>query len=223
MKPLLLTFFAFCCFLTSSAQSVRASLSSHVPATGAVNVPTYLPLIITFNQAVSKGVGNIYLRNRSLSATLLIPVSSPNVTISDSIVYVAGVSLDGGSFYHVTIDSAAFESAGYNCYGLYDTSTWWFKTIGPAAGTGSVATTTNPASLTGPASNGLFILNCALPAAAIIDVSVYDLAGRVVARQWYTGKAGENSLRLQTAASAGTYIIRVDCEKTRSVIKADML
>lgn len=222
MKPFLLLFIFACIGTCALAQSGRPAMSSHIPATGATNVATYLPLAINFTKPVTKGLGNIYVHNRSLHATLTIPVASPNVGISDTSVYITGVYLEAGSYFHVTFDSAAFDSADLHCYGLYDTSTWWFRTAGDGVGVPSIVNQGIQASLLNPSSGGLFLLQCQLPVAATLRARVYDLSGRQVASETYQAKTGDNQLRLQTTLGTGSYFIQLDDGVKRTVLRAEM-
>jgi hypothetical protein len=83
------------------------------PAIGAVGIATNSDIVITFNQQVSKGTGNITLRANSAGGTVLqtIAVSSGEVTISGGAVTInPPVNITGlGLTTFVVIDAGAFS------------------------------------------------------------------------------------------------------------------
>jgi hypothetical protein len=223
MKPALIFALFLCAVHISSAQSMKPVMTSHIPATGATNVPTYIPLSITFNKFIAKGAwGNIYLRIKGRTGATIISVASPSVSITDSNLYISGLVMESGADYYVTYDAGTVESGGFQCDGLSDPNVWWFRTAGVPQGITSTRTASFPFSLLNPSSNGLFVLSCGLPQAGMVNLSVYDLAGRVVACRSFTGMAGENELRLQTTAPAGMYLVRIDYGGMRATTKAIM-
>jgi hypothetical protein len=202
---------------------MKPVMTSHVPATGATNVAIYTPPAITFNKLITKGAwGNIYFRVKGRPGTTVITVASPSVSIIDSTLYISSLTLESGADYYVTFDSGTVESASYKCDGLYDTTVWWFRTAGIPQGVSSTGVESIPFLLANPSANGLFALSCRLPQAGIVNVSVYDLAGKVVSSRSFTGMAGENELRLQTDAPAGVYGLRIDYGEMRATTKAIM-
>jgi len=202
---------------------MKPVMTSHVPATGATNVAIYTPPSITFNKFITKGAfGNIYFRVKNRPGTTIISVASPSVSIIDSTLYISALTLEGGADYYVTFDSGTVESTSYKCDGLYDTTVWWFRTAGTPQGVSSAGAAFIPFSLLNPSSDGLFVLSCRLPQAGVVNLSVYDLAGKVVACRSFTGIVGENELRLQTVTPAGMYVLRIDYGEMRSTTKAFM-
>jgi hypothetical protein len=203
---------------------MKPVMTSHIPATGATNVATYVPPSITFNKFITKGAwGNIYFRVKGRPGTTIVSVASPSVSIIDSTLYISALTLESGADYYVTFDSGTVESASYKCDGLYDTTVWWFRTAGtPPQGISSAGAVPNPFALLNPTANGLFALSCTLPHAGIVNLSVYDLAGKVVACRSFAGMAGENELHLQTVAPAGIYVLRIDYKDMRATAKAIM-
>lgn len=208
MKNCLLFFVAVCFSFVSQAQ--RPMLTSSTPTTGASQVLTTVPMTMSFNKPVSKGTGKIYLRNRTLKSTKTIAASSADVSVSGSFVTISNLGLIAGCYYHVTFDSTAFDSASYHSIGLYDTSTWWFRTGGVGVGTGTLNAPSLLVSLGKGATNGLFVISCTTPKEAMLAFRIYDINGREVNRQSLAAKPGNNELALQTFLPAGTYIITVD-------------
>jgi hypothetical protein len=219
MKNCMLLLMAMCVATMASAQ--RPALVSHTPVTGASQVLTTVPITITFNKPVTKGSGNIYLRNRTLKATTNIAASSANVSVSGSSVTISNLGLIAGCYYHVTFDSTAFDSASYHCTGLYDTSTWWFRTGGTGVGVGSVNAPNLSLNLEGNA-DGQFIISCSIPQAATLSVRVYDMNGRETITTSFVASGGNNRLPLHTSLQPGMYIIVVDDGRNYGLVKATL-
>lgn len=200
----------------------KPNLVSMAPTNNATGVAVSSNLTMLFDKKVTKGTGNIYLKNRTTQTTNTIAASSANVTITGGyLVTVSGLSLAPATTYHVTFDSTAFDSSGFRSYGIYDTTAWKFTTVS----TGSVSSIKNaalPVSVISPAANGAFIISCSIPQAAILTARVYDLAGREVAVKSFNAAKGDNRLPLHTTLAAGTYIIRVDDGKEWGSVKAVM-
>jgi hypothetical protein len=96
------------------------------PANGETDVNESVNIIITFNQQVQKGTGNITLRSGSAGGTILqtIAVTSGSVTISNSVVTITPPSslptstnvfvvVDAGAFTNINIDT---DNAIINTY-----------------------------------------------------------------------------------------------------------
>ncbi|HRO41780.1 MAG TPA: Ig-like domain-containing protein [Flavipsychrobacter sp.] len=115
----------------SAAGSVKPNVVLLTPADNSSNVATSSNLTITFDRNISKGAGNIYVKNRTTQNTQTIAASSSNVAASGTAVTVSGVVLAMGTTYHVTFDSTAFDTAGFNSFGIYDTTDWDFTTVFP--------------------------------------------------------------------------------------------
>jgi hypothetical protein len=177
---------------------------------------------MTFSKKVTKGTGNIYLRNRTLKTTKTIAATSTDVSVSNSFVTISNLGLINGCYYHVTFDSTAFDSATYHSTGLYDTSTWWFRTGGVGVGVDAVNTPSFPLSLSKNATNGLFLISCNLPQACMLTLRVYDMNGREAYMSSLAAHAGNNELPLQTSLPAGTYIIVADDGRNYARLKATM-
>ena len=98
--------------LTATRLDVPPVPITFSPAIGATSVPGASNIIITFNQLISKGTGNITLRENSAGGTAFstIGVSSSSVTISGGVVTIdppANIGLVVNTF--VVVDAGAFS------------------------------------------------------------------------------------------------------------------
>jgi len=122
------------------------------PGIGVTNVNVDSNIIITFNQLITKGTGNITLRENSASGTAFstIGVSSSSVTISGGAVTIDPPSNIGiGVTTFVVVDAGAFSgltttsvNALINTYS-FRTSTFVLSSINPANGATNVGVDTN--------------------------------------------------------------------------------
>lgn len=110
----------------SSAPVYNPQIAAKTP-TGA-NIAVGTNLTVTFDRQVQKGTGNFYIKNETDQTTQTIDVTTAGVTVAANVATVSGVTLALGKSYHVTFDSSAFDTAGYKCVGVYDTTDWKFST-----------------------------------------------------------------------------------------------
>ena len=102
------------------------------PNNGATNVATSANLSVTFDRNITANAsGNIYIKNLTDNTSLTKAATSSDVTISGKTVTIANAGLLQSKTYAIQIDSAAFDTAGYKYTGIYDTTTWKFKTAVP--------------------------------------------------------------------------------------------
>ena len=102
------------------------------PNNGATNVATSANLSVTFDRNITANAsGNIYIKNLTDNTSLTKAATSSDVTISGKTVTIANAGLLQSKTYAIQIDSAAFDTAGYKYAGIYDTTTWKFKTAVP--------------------------------------------------------------------------------------------
>ncbi len=204
----------------SAAGNPRPMIVGLSPTPLATGVPVSSNLIVTFDKAITAGIGNIYVRNRTAGTTQTISASSSNVSVSGKSATISGVTLQSGKTYHVTFDSTAFDSSSFHSMGLYDTTIWRFTTA--TVGVAQIRGASMPLVVVNPAAGGTFSISCTIAQAATLNAVVFDLAGRQVAHQSFSGSRGDNRLLMHTQLPAGTYIIRVDDGKDWGSVKATM-
>jgi Ca2+-binding RTX toxin-like protein len=113
------------------ADTSAPTLLSLLPADNATAVDPASNIVLTFNEAVLKGVGSISLRLASDgSEWRRIDVTSPEVTISGAQVTInPGVDLLAGTAFYVTIGAGALTDLAANPFaGITDTAAFNFAT-----------------------------------------------------------------------------------------------
>jgi hypothetical protein len=121
-------------FTTSGSGTIAYNpiATAFTPSNGAVNVATTSTLSATFDRNITaNAAGNIYIKNLTDNTSITKSATSSDVTISGKTVTIANAGLLQSKTYAIQIDSAAFDTAGYKYAGIYDTTTWKFKTAVP--------------------------------------------------------------------------------------------
>lgn len=199
----------------------RPNIVMLTPANNATNVSPSTTLSIVFDKQVTRGTGNIYVKNRNTQVTKTIAVSSSDVTVAGGyLVTISNLNLQSNATYHVMFDSTCFDTAGYRSSGIYDSTSWKFTTNNTAVGNMNAATL--DVHVVNPAANGNITILCSMPHTAALTARVYDLNGREVAAQSFNATKGENRMPMHTSLPAGSYIIRVDDGKEWGSAKVTM-
>jgi methionine-rich copper-binding protein CopC len=122
-------------FVTSGAFNLR--LTSLSPAANAQNVSVSTNLVLTFDQYILEGSGNIYLHDQKTGVVTTIDVQSSQVsTLFYDVTVNATNDLTSGAAYYVTMDPGAIVVyvAPSNIFsGLQSPAEWPFITAGVAA------------------------------------------------------------------------------------------
>ncbi|MCF6212989.1 MAG: SMP-30/gluconolactonase/LRE family protein, partial [Flavobacteriaceae bacterium] len=107
-------------------------LTTLVPADNATGVLIGSNLVLTFNENVQKGTGNILIKDAADNSTVqTIDVTTSVVGISNAVVTInPPADLLGNKNYYIQIPATAFTDMASNAYaGIADTTTWNFATV----------------------------------------------------------------------------------------------
>ncbi|MEG3969333.1 Ig-like domain-containing protein, partial [Microcoleus sp. T2B6] len=134
-------------FNTAAAVDTTAPTATFTPADNATSVAVAANLVVTLNEAVQKGTGNIVIKKTDGTVVETINVTSPNVTVSGSNVTVNPTAdLAPGTGYYVEIANGAIKDlAGNNYAGTTGATAWNFNTAVAADTTPPTAATFTPA------------------------------------------------------------------------------
>jgi methionine-rich copper-binding protein CopC len=120
-----------------AAAPLRSALS---PADGSSSVAVTTDLVITFNQAVEVGTGNITINKFHGGAVQTIDITSDKVSgWSTTVITINAADLDAGTDYYVNYPSTAFKnSLNEFASAITNNTTWNFTTAGtPWSGAGT--------------------------------------------------------------------------------------
>ena len=137
--------------ITATSLDVPPQAITLSPSDGSSDVALNSNIVITFNTTVSKGSGNITLRDGSASGTVIetIAVSSGSVSISNAVVTINPSDFPTGKDIYVVVDDGAFESSalgsGTDLLDTYNFTTGPITTssFSPTDGATSVAVDSN--------------------------------------------------------------------------------
>ena len=113
------------------------------PPDGAVGVRQDANLVMTFNQAIRKGAGDIVIkRSRDGSTFLTISVADAQVLVSETLATIDPAAvLERREAYYVEIAAGAFQDLSGNPFaGISGETVWNFSTVGPIANDDDVTT-----------------------------------------------------------------------------------
>jgi Ca2+-binding RTX toxin-like protein len=128
------------------ADTTAPIVSSFSPTDGATGVAVGNNIVLTFNEAIQKGTGIIYLRSGSATGTIVEQfdaASSARITASGSTLTIDPTSnLANNTQYFVTFASGTVkDTAGNNYAGI---TTYDFRTVAPADTTAPLVSTFSP-------------------------------------------------------------------------------
>ncbi len=121
-------------FVTKISQGpdiVAPATVTFYPSDNSINIPTNHNLVITFDEIVQKGTGNIIIKEGGVT-TQTIPVSSINVMVSANVVTIDPADFTNSAAVSIAISPGAFKDMANNNYaGITDSTTWNFTTQAP--------------------------------------------------------------------------------------------
>ena len=129
----------------TAADVVAPILSSTSPTDNATGVAAGANIVLTFNENVAAGSGNITLKKSSDNSTVqAMAVGGANVSISSAVVTInPTANLDSSQGYYVQVDATAIDDTSGNSFaGISDTTTLSFTaadSAGPAIASSSPA------------------------------------------------------------------------------------
>lgn len=123
-------------FSTSTVDASAPQVVALTPADEASKVATDAKLVVSFDETVLAGSGNIVLQRSGQAAITIAVTDTTRVTIAGNTVTIdPSADFAAGSSYTVSIDSGAFRDAAGNSFaGLTGTSAWNFSTVAPIPG-----------------------------------------------------------------------------------------
>ena len=123
-------------FVTTAApDTTNPTLSAITPADDASNIAVDANLVLTFNESVNKGTGNIVIYKTSDNSVIeTINVTSNQVTVSGNVVIInPSVTLANNTGHYIQIAATAFDDLSGNSYaGIANNSSFSFTTIAAA-------------------------------------------------------------------------------------------
>ncbi len=104
------------------------NIVTRIPLDNAINVPTPINLLLTFNETIARGTGNITIKNLSDATQTVIPIGDSQIAVSGALLTINPTN-DLGVLknYAIRIDSGAITDISGNLFpGISDDTSWNF-------------------------------------------------------------------------------------------------
>ena len=202
-------------FTTVSTISYNPVLMSATPANNATGVAVNSNLTMTFDRTVSKGTGNIYIKNTTDGTTVTKAATSSDVVVNGKTVTISNLGLVASKNFAIQLDSTAFDTAGYKYEGIYNLTTWKFST--ELLSVSSLSNNTNQLSFIKNVTQDLvsFVYNCKQNENA--ELNIIDLTGKIVITEIRNFNIGNNIIQFQNLnLNNGIYILNIRNKETKS-------
>ena len=121
---------------TGAPDTTPPTVTTLSPVDNATLVPITSPLVITFNEAVQIGTGNILVKQSSDNTTVqTIDVTTSAVTIAGSTATITLIPLAITTGYYIEMAAGVFKDLSNNNFvGITGATTWNFTTNAPTGG-----------------------------------------------------------------------------------------
>ena len=203
-------------FTTTTTVSYNPILMSTTPANNASGVAVNSNLTMTFDRTVTKGTGNIYIKNTTDNTTVTKAANSSDVVVSGKTVTISNLGLVASKNYAIQLDSTAFDTAGYKYAGIYNLTTWKFST--ELLSVSNLNSNSNSLSFIQNASSDQvsFVYDSKQNETAALNI--FDMAGRVIFSEVRNFNTGKNIIQLQNVQlNNGIYILNIRNNETKNI------
>ena len=117
--------------LTGMGDTAPPTVSTYSPTDNATNVASTSNLVLTFNENIQKGTGNILVKEGGV-ITQTIDVTSPAVTVSGNTATINPSDFNLSAAINIEIAAGVFKDFFNNNYaGIADATTWNFTIVNP--------------------------------------------------------------------------------------------
>ena len=117
--------------LTGASDITPPTVSTYSPADNATNITNTSNLVLTFNENIQKGTGNILVKEGGV-ITQTIDVTSATVTVSGNTATINPADFSFGAAVNIEIAAGAFKDLANNNYaGINNATTWNFSIVNP--------------------------------------------------------------------------------------------
>ena len=117
--------------LNGIADVTSPTVTNYSPADNATNVSGSANLVISFNENIQKGTGNILVKEGGVT-TQTIDVTSAAVSVSGNTATINPADFTLGAAVNIEIAAGAFKDLSNNNYaGIADATTWNFSIVAP--------------------------------------------------------------------------------------------
>ena len=117
--------------LNGAADVTPPTVATYSPVDNSTNVSSSANLVLTFNESIQKGSGNIFIKEGGVTRQT-IDVASATVNVSGNTATINAADFTSGAAVNIEIQAGAFKDLFNNNYaGISDATTWNFSVIPP--------------------------------------------------------------------------------------------
>jgi hypothetical protein len=194
---------AFVTRITQGADVTAPMAVIYNPVDNSVDVDNTSNLVLTFNETVQKGTGNIIIKEGG-AVTQTIDVTGTGVTVANNVVTIDATDFTAGTAVNVEIAAGALTDMAGNSYaGISDAASWNFTV---SSTTGIAGKKSHEFSIYPNPNTGTFTIQLTEPAADI-TVSVTNCLGQSVYKA--TNKQTSRLAVDLTGNDKGIYFVEV--------------
>ena len=119
----------------STVDAVAPQVATLVPADDGTDIALDVSLVMTLDENISIGSGNIVIYKPDDTAFETIPISDSKITIlNDKVTIDPSSDLAKNTSYYIQVDGTALQDVSNNAYaGIQDKTSWNFTTVDPPA------------------------------------------------------------------------------------------
>lgn len=197
--------------ITQGPDVIAPTAISYSPTDNSINVPVSSNLVITFNEAVKKGTGNIVIKESGI-VTQTIAVSSTNVTVSGNIVTINSTDFTLGASVNVQIAAGVLKDMANNNYIGISNATGWNFTVESTVISVAEISADKTIKLYPNPGNGIFTLDISQVEDKKIEIIIFNCLGEIIDRRINNNSSTVN-IDL-SAMQSGIYFITINGEHT---------
>jgi methionine-rich copper-binding protein CopC len=209
---------------SATADTLPPTATGLNPLDNATNLPTNTNLVLTFNEALALGTGNITLRNLTDGTQSTIAITDGSqVSIDGAFLTInPSANLVGGKSYAIRIDAGALKDLTGNPFaGIANDTTWNFTTLAPDLTAPAISTLSPADNASGVAVGANLVLTFSEPVALgsgnitirnlsnsthrtipVTDATQVSLNGTVLSVNPSANLAGNSNLAIRIDAGA---------------------
>lgn len=206
---------AFITRITQGADVTAPMVAIFSPIDNAVNVAHTANLVLTFNESVQKGTGNIIIKEGG-AVSQTIDVSGSNVSITNNIVTIDAADLTAGAAVNVEIAAGVFKDMANNNHNGIIAATDWNFTVATTTGLSNTDSNQEFALYPNP-NKGSFTIRMNSTDAEDVKITVANCLGQAVYKAGYK-TASTVSIALP-AEEKGIYFVEIQSKNSPLIRK----
>jgi hypothetical protein len=166
--------------ITQGADATPPVANIYTPADNAINVAKTANLVITFDEAIQKGTGNITIKEAGV-VTQTIPVTGANVVVAGNVVTInPDNDFTDGALVSVQLSPGIFADLSNNNYtGITNDTAWNFTVASVSTGIATIDSQNKFIVYPNP-NNGSFTIDLSQMTDPATEISISNYLGQII-------------------------------------------